>query len=81
MVDHDLRIGVQFSILEQLLHKKVKRCRGRLVFKAHRLVYDSTTGSRVIKKKEGGRGGGSYAMVHDFLRAALFRVWDLGFRV
>jgi len=30
----------------------VKRFRGGLVFKAHRLVYHSTLGSRVIKKKK-----------------------------
>ena len=28
---------------------------GRLIFKAHRLVYDSTLGLRVIKKKKVGR--------------------------
>jgi len=30
----------------------VKRFRGGLVFKAHRLVYHSTLGWRVIKKKK-----------------------------
>jgi len=30
----------------------VNRFRGGLVFKAHRLVYHSTLGSRVIKKKK-----------------------------
>ena len=30
---------------------KLKRFRGRLVFKAHRLLYHSTLGLRVIKKK------------------------------
>ena len=30
----------------------MKRFRGGLVFKAHRLVYHSTLGSRVIKKKQ-----------------------------
>jgi len=30
----------------------VKRFRGGLVFEAHRLVYYSTLGSRVIKKKK-----------------------------
>ena len=34
-----------------LLGKNVKRFRGGLVFKAHRLVYHSTLGLRVIKKK------------------------------
>jgi len=34
-----------------LLHSNVQRFRGGLVFKAHRLVYHSTLGLRVIKKK------------------------------
>ena len=41
----------QFSISEQLLSRNVKRFRGGLVFKAHRLVYHSTLGLIVIKKK------------------------------
>ena len=44
--------AVQFSILEQQLPKNLKRFRGRLVFKAHRLVYHSALGSRVIKNKK-----------------------------
>ena len=36
---------------EQLLSRNVKRFRGGLVFKAHRLLYHSTLGLRVIKKK------------------------------
>jgi hypothetical protein len=43
--------SVQFSISEQLLRRNVKRFRGGLVCKAHRLVYHLTVGSRVIKKK------------------------------
>jgi len=35
----------------------VKRFRGGLVFKAHRLVYHPTLGSRVIKKKKGRDSG------------------------
>jgi len=35
-----------------LLHRNVQRFRGGLVFKAHRLVYHSTLGLRVIKKKK-----------------------------
>jgi len=38
--------------VEQLLHRNVKRFRGRLVFKAHRLLYHSTLGLRVLKKKK-----------------------------
>ena len=33
-----------------LLHRNVQRFRGGLVFKAHRLLYHSTLGLRVIKK-------------------------------
>jgi len=36
----------------QLLRKNMKRFRGRLVFKAHRLVYHSTLGWKVIQKKK-----------------------------
>ena len=39
------------SMSEQLLRRIVKRFRGGRVFKARRLVYHSTLGSRVIKKK------------------------------
>ena len=42
----------QFSIEEQLLRRNVKRFRGGLAVKAHRLVYHSTLDWRVIKKKE-----------------------------
>ena len=41
-------------IEEQLLLRNVKRFRGGLVFKAHRLLYHSTLGSRVIQKKVAG---------------------------
>ena len=42
--------SVQFSIQDQLLRKIVKRLREGLVLKAHRLLYHSTLGSRVIHK-------------------------------
>ena len=41
----------QFSLDEQLLRRNVERFRGGLVFKAHGLLYHSTLGLRVIKKK------------------------------
>ena len=41
----------ELSISEQLPHRNVPWFRGGLVFKAHRLVYHSTLGSSVIKKK------------------------------
>ena len=46
--------SAQLSISEQLLRRNVKRFRGGLVCKAHRLVYPSTLGWRVIKKKKEG---------------------------
>jgi len=42
----------------QVLYIKVKRFRGGLVFKAHRLVYHSTLGLIVKKKKRTGDLGG-----------------------
>ena len=49
---------------EQLLRRNVKRFRGGLVFKAGRLVYHSTLGWSIVKKRikegylEGARGRG-----------------------
>jgi len=40
------------TFYEQLLRRNVNRFRGGLVFKAHRLVYHSTLGVIVIKKKK-----------------------------
>jgi len=45
----------QFSISEQLLRRNVKRFRGGLVFKAHRLFYPSTLGLRLITKRRRAR--------------------------
>ena len=39
----------------------MQRSRGGLVFKAHRLLYHSTLGWRVIKKKKGSEGEGAGA--------------------
>ena len=47
-----LSIDVSFSISEQLLRRNVKRFRGGLASKAHRLVYHSTLGWIVIQKEE-----------------------------
>jgi len=44
--------GAQFSIEEQPLSRNVKGVRGGFVFKAHRPLYHSTLGSKVIKKKK-----------------------------
>ena len=43
-------------IQEQVLRRNVKRFRGGLVFKAHRLGYHSTLRWRVIKKKKKKKG-------------------------
>ena len=40
-----------------LLRRIVRRFRGGLVFKTHRLLYHSTLGSRAIKKKKKREGG------------------------
>ena len=45
------QLTLRSSIYEQLLRRILKRFRGGLVSKAHRLLYRSTLGSRVIKKK------------------------------
>jgi len=43
---------VEGAPLFQLLRRNVIQFRGGLVFKAHRLLYHSTLGLRVIKKKK-----------------------------
>jgi len=48
----DLWVTVYCLIQEQPYRTNVKRFRGGLVFKVNRLLYDSTLGSRVIKKKK-----------------------------
>jgi len=40
------------SYAPYLLHRNLHRFRGGLVFKAHRLLYYSTLGLRVIRKKK-----------------------------
>ena len=47
-----LRVVPSGTLLD-LLRRIVKRFRGGLVLKAHRLLYHSTLGSIVIKKKKG----------------------------
>ena len=49
----ELLITFLRALLEvPLLHINVQRFRGGLVFKAHRLLYHSTLGLRVIKRDE-----------------------------
>ena len=71
--------GVPSSLESGCWVRNVQRFRGGLVFKAHRLVYHSTLGWRVIKKKKmracprgrlRGKGQGS-----------VFRIQGLGLRV
>jgi len=53
-------LGVEAcSIQEQHLRRNVKRCRGGLVFKAHRLLYHSIIGLRVKRRRE--ESGSSHA--------------------
>jgi len=63
----------------------VQRLRGGLVFKAHRLVYHSTLGLRVIKKKNTpARGFGVWGLgvwVEGVGVVLRLRVWGVGFGV
>jgi len=43
---------------DQLLYRNVQLLQGGLVFKAHRLLYHSTLGLRVMKKKDAGTSSG-----------------------
>ena len=54
---------------DQLLRRNVKRFRGELVFKAHRLLNRSTLGLKVVKTKEKmchmcSTAGGGHARFH-----------------
>ena len=77
--------------LEQLLRRNVKRLRGGLVFKVHSLLYHSTLGPGVIRKKKAAiplqpavhrgeslrvRDGSGFRV-----QGAGFRVQGAGFRV
>ena len=61
-----------------LIRRNVKRCRGGLVFKAHRLLYRSTIGSREIKKqqKEVAQIVGWSLSEGDFYNYDVYRAWD-----
>jgi len=80
----ELYRSVQFSIKEQLLSRDVKRFRGGLVFKADRLLYHSTLGLRVIKKKKkrstsmaGGPSSHQQSHGRSFPRKIRYRVTSL----
>ena len=52
----ELYSPLQFSIQEHALRRNVKRFRGGLALKAHRLLIHSTLGSRVTKKRKKATG-------------------------
>jgi len=54
----ELECRVPRTLSEEVEEGCVKRFRGGLVFKAHRLVYHSTLGLRVMKKKKKKDRGG-----------------------
>ena len=59
----------------RLLRRNVKRFRGGLVFKAHRLLYHSTLGLRVIEKKKWLRG------LNKFNRVSIQPEYDLATKI
>ena len=63
------------------LRRNVKRFRGGLVFKAHRLVYHSTLGSRVIKEGSVGKTGIDGEAVESFGQEREFFIDNLLARV
>ena len=64
-----------FSTSEQLLSRNVERFREGLVFKAHRLLHDSTVGSRVIKKKEKKKSPPDTGTSHIWVESHI-HIWD-----
>ena len=74
----DAQLGVDLfhaRVVRTHLHwgwrfRNVKRFLGGLVFEAHRLLYHSTLGLRVIKKKRQSIGGGGSGL--------RFEVWGVG---
>jgi len=58
----------------RVLIRDVKRFRGGLAFKAHKLVYHSTLGSRVMKKKRKFR-------VHTATTLTCLRVYNFGLKI
>jgi len=61
--------------------RNVKRFRGGLVLKAHRLLYHSTLGLRVIKKKKSRVEGVGCGVRSLGFGSWNFEVWGLGFMV
>ena len=57
-------VSTRGCVQMQLIRRNVKRLRGGLVFKAHRLVYHSTLGWRVIKRIRSPNVGSVHAQPH-----------------
>ena len=71
--------GVQGVGFGQLLHRNVKRFRGGLVVKAHRLLYHSTLGLRETKKRR--RFGDRAPVVMSSSPGSELRVWDFAVHI
>ena len=56
-VPSSLDSGLRTDPGEQIFHRNVQRFRGGLVFKAHKMLYHSTLGLRVMTKKKKDPGG------------------------
>ena len=77
----NLQFAVQFSISKQLLSRNMERFREGLVFKAHRILYHSTLGWRVMKKKRRIRVRGFVSKPYvNSLQDPTFRVSGVGLR-
>ena len=68
------------SFEEKLLYRNVKRFRAGLIFKAHRLLYHSALGLRVIKKKKKCRGKRARRKTFR-VQTVVFGIQGSGFRV
>ena len=73
---------IQLSIKQRLLIRNVQWFRGGLVFKAHGLLYHSTVGPRVMKKKKTAGQRRTFRAGFGFRVSGFgFRVSGIGFRV
>ena len=64
-----------FRISEQLISRNMERFRERLVFKAHRLLYHSTLGSKAIKQKKRASPSVSVLMFPNLFWGLWFDIW------
>ena len=72
---HDTSLGLFTDVAGVLLCRNVKQFRGRLLFKAHRLVYHSILGLRVIEKKKQWLAFGRLKCRHGVLFLHVLTVW------